>query len=288
MRRNEIYKSVTWAVAFLLGPVGCAHGAAQDSNPFFAMCTGTRDAAHETPASQVALVKKLGYAGTDLIGVKGLKEVLAEIDRQESRFFAVYTSGLIDPGAEQPWEEGLAEAMALLKGRETVIWMPLRSRQLKPSDPAGDEAAVALLHRLSDMAAANDLRIALYPHTNDWVERVEDAVRVAKKVNRPNVGVTFNLCHWLKVDGEKLEERLALAQPHLFMATLNGADAEGDGWKQLIQPLGDGSFDVGVMVKTLAELNYEGPIGLQGYGIGGDVEENLRRSMEAWRGMVGK
>ncbi len=66
------------------------------NNPFFAMCTGTKDAAHATPASQVALVKALGYSGTDLIGVTGLAEVLGEIDRQESRFFALYTGGNID------------------------------------------------------------------------------------------------------------------------------------------------------------------------------------------------
>jgi len=78
-------------------------------NPFIAMCTGTKDAAHDTPASQVGLVKALGYSGTDLIGVTGLAEVLGEIDRQESRFFALYTGGNIDPGAT-PWEEGLEEA----------------------------------------------------------------------------------------------------------------------------------------------------------------------------------
>lgn len=262
-----------------------AQGETLADNPFFAMCTGTRDAAHETPDSQVALVKSLGYAGTDLIGVKGLKEVLAAIDAQESRFFALYTGANIDPGA-QPWESGLEDAMALLKGRDCVLWMPLSSKIHKPSSPEGDEAAVAVIQRLADLAAANGLRIALYPHVGNWVERVEDAVRVAEKVNRPNVGVTFNLCHWLKVDGQDLEGRLALARPHLFMVTINGAEAGGTDWKQLIQPLGDGNYDVGSMLQLLADLKYEGPIGLQGYGIGGDVAENLRRSMAAWRAMT--
>jgi len=44
-----------------------------------------------------------------------------------------------------------------------------------------------------------------------------------------------------------------------------------------------GSFDVRQLLKALNELGYTGPIGLQGYGIGGDVYENLKRSMEAWR-----
>ncbi len=285
MRMNPGFTTGMAVLALSLAFAPASWALSLSDNPFFAMCTGTKDGAHESSAAQVALVKELGYSGTDLIGVTGLAEVLGEIDRQESRFFALYTGANIDPGATR-WEEGLEEAMDLLTGRDCVLWMPLSSKLHKPSSPEGDEAAVALLRRLSDMAAAKGLRIALYPHTGNWVERVEDAVRVAKKVDRPNVGVTFNLCHWLKVDGEELPARLALARPYLFMVTLNGADSDGTEWKQLIQPLGEGSYDVAPMLKILADMDYDGPIGLQGYGIGGNVEENLRRSMAAWRALL--
>lgn len=274
-----------WSLAVMLGVSQGSFGHAIGDNPFFAMCTGTKDEAHTTPAAQVAMVKELGYAGTDLIGVAGLKDVLEAIDREGSRFFALYTPVRIDP--EQPqWEEGLEDALALLEGRDCVLWVPMTSAIHPPSSPEGDEAAVAVVRRLADLAAAKGLRVALYPHTNDWMERVEDAVRVARKADRPNVGVTFNLCHWLKVDGEKLRERIVEARPHLFMVTINGADAGGDNWKALIQPLGDGTYDVRPLLALLEELNYEGPIGLQGYGLGGDVAENLRRSMAAWRNLT--
>ena len=36
-------------------------------------------------------------------------------------------------------------------------------------------------------------------------------------------------------------------------------------------------------LKTLKELGYKGPIGLQCYGIGGDTREHLARSMAAWK-----
>ena len=36
-------------------------------------------------------------------------------------------------------------------------------------------------------------------------------------------------------------------------------------------------------LKTLKELGYKGPIGLQCYGIGGDAREHLAGSMAAWR-----
>ena len=44
-----------------------------------------------------------------------------------------------------------------------------------------------------------------------------------------------------------------------------------------------GSFDVAAFLKTLKELGFRGPIGLQCYGIGGDAREHLARSMAAWR-----
>ena len=50
-------------------------------------------------------------------------------------------------------------------------------------------------------------------------------MRVAKKVNRPNVGVMFNLCHWLKGGkGENLKPLLDQAMPYLRAVSINGAD----------------------------------------------------------------
>jgi len=146
---------------------------------------------------------------------------------------------------------------------------------------------VAILREIADMAAASGLRVAQYPHTNNYVERVEDAVRLAKKVDRPNLGVMFNLCHCLKVDGpENIAARLEAAMPHLMVVTINGADDEQwkqAGWDKLIQPLDRGSFDLAGLLKTLRKLKYTGPIGLQCYGIGGDAREHLARSIRAWR-----
>ena len=55
------------------------------------------------------------------------------------------------------------------------------------------------------------------------------------------------------------------------------------GWDRLIQTLDRGSFDVGKFLETLKKSGYSGPVGLQCYAVKGDVRENLRRSMSAWR-----
>jgi sugar phosphate isomerase/epimerase len=130
------------------------------------------------------------------------------------------------------------------------------------------------------------VKIALYPHTADWLERVEDAIRVTQKVDRENVGVMFNLCHWLRTDKQRnYRPLIERAGTKLFAVSINGADAfdPETGWSRYIQSLDRGSFDMRGFLKTLRELHYTGPIGLQCYGLPGDARDHLARSMSAWR-----
>lgn len=180
----------------------------------------------------------------------------------------------------------LDSAMQALKGSDAVLWLPINSEAFPASSPDGDPIAVPALEQLADRAAGFGLRIAIYPHMQCWTERVQDAVRLAGKVCRPNFGVTFNLCHSLMAGDEaRIPELLKEAAPYLFMVTINGADsaAAGTSWSRLIRPLDEGSYDVRGFLDRLHELGYAGPIGLQGYGIQIPVKENLARSIAAWR-----
>jgi len=251
--------------------------------PFFAMDTATKDTAHQTAKEQVQMVNELGYAGIGCTAGKELGEMAKELDKNGLRLFTVYLGVNIDP--DQPkYGPELKETIQVLKGRNAILWLFVLSKQHKPSSLAGDDRAVEILREVADMAAEANVRVALYPHTGFWIERVEDAVRVAKKVNRKNVGVTFNLCHWLMVDDEKnMKSLIESAMPHLFVVTINGADSGGKDWKTLIQTLDRGTFDMRGFLKTLADSGYTGPIGFQGYGIGGDARENLKLTMDAWQ-----
>jgi len=252
-------------------------------NPFFGMDTATKDDKHKTAKEQVEMVKELGYAGIGCTAGKGVGEMLEELDKNGLRLFAVYLGANIDAD-QQKYGPELKEAIEVLKGRNSILWLFVQSKKLKPSSLEGDARAVQVIREIADMAAESGLRVALYPHTGFWVERVEDAIRVAKKVDRKNVGVTFNLCHWLRTDDEKnMKSLIKSAMPHLFVVSINGADSGGKDWKQLIQTLDRGSFNMLRFLKVLKKTGYTGPIGLHGYGIGGDAYENLKRSMSAWR-----
>jgi len=250
--------------------------------PFFAFDNAATDDKHKTPKEQVALLKELGYDGISSRGGEVLAEMADEVDKSGLRLFPVYLGINIDP--DQPAYGGeLTDAIEILKGRNAMLWLFLRSKKYKPSDPDGDPHAVKIISEIAETAAKSKVRIALYPHTGFWLERVEDAIRIAEKVNRRDVGVTFNLCHWLRVDDEKnMESLIKTAMPHLFVVSINGADSGGKDWKTLIQTLDRGTFDMRRFLKTLYDCGYTGPIGFQGYGIGGDARDNLTRTMNAW------
>lgn len=274
-------------LGLMLTGLGAEQPARPLVNPFYAM---------DTAGGTLEMLKELGYTG--ISGHLGNSKPAADTQQALAHAKAVTTQGLklyaIYVGNTLTKEglkvnPALEETIAGLKGQGTLIWLYITSRDFKLSAPEGDAVAVPELQRVADLAAKSGLRVAIYPHKGFWAERVQDAVRLAKKVNRPNFGVTFNLCHCLSVgDENRIPELLAEAKPHLFMVTINGADSGGKNWKQLIQPLGEGSFDVGPVLRKLQALGYTGPIGFQAYGITGDRRELLAKTMAAWKNLSGQ
>ena len=234
------------------------------------------------------MIKDIGFAGIGPIysTPAGLREMLEALDRQQLKLFAEYVG--LDLDVVSPVSPKIQDAISQLKGRGAVLWLFVTSKKIQPSDALGDKLAVPVLRQVAELAEADGVRVALYPHAGFWVQRVEDAVRLSRQVERKNFGVTFNLCHWLMVDGKALEDRLEEAKPYLFVVTINGADADGKDWGHLIQPLDTGSFEVGRVLAKLKQMGYSGPIGLQHYGIGGDARKNLQRSMAGWRRLQGR
>jgi len=281
--KNQIV-SLTLAFVGMIGSAGSAEP------EFFAMDTGTRDSTHQTPEEQVDLIQEVGFVGIAPIYQKPqqLRETLVALDRRKLKMFAVYFP--LDLDSSAPVSPAIRDTIEQLRGRDSILWLYVNFRAHKPSDPAGDAKAVPVMREVADLAKEAGVRVSLYPHIKNWVERVEDGARLARQVDRKNFGVTFNLCHWLMVDGADLDASLRQALPYLMMVTINGADADAKAGElgRFIQPLGAGNFDVGKVLAKLAELKWQGPIGLQHFGIKGDAKVNLQRSMDAWRKMSSK
>ena len=251
---------------------------------FFAMDTGTRDEQTKSYEQQAALVKELGFSGIGYTGATRLPEMFTAVDKHGITFAPLY-NGIEVRKDGVTHNSNLQRAITEAKGREAIIWLYVGGR--RPADSTTTDApVVAKLQELADHASKSKVRLALYPHAGAYADRVQDCVRLAKAADRANLGVTFNLCHFLKVDGKELDKRLEEAAPHLFVVTINGADIGGTAWNTLIRPLDTGTYDVLPLLQKLKAIGWKGPIGLQHYGIRGSARENLGRSMKGWKKLL--
>lgn len=276
------------------------HLYAQESKdyPFFVFNNGVKDeqrgaAQYDTPEKQVQLLKSLGYDGMEKKGIDDFAETLEALDKHGLKLYTMYLNINLDD-EEQPYDRRLREVFKMLEGRPTMPWFYITSKQYKPSSEENDAIAVPILQEIADMANEYGVKVMIYPHINFWVDNVEDAVRVAEKVNRRNLGITFNLCHFLADQGTKANETFIpmaeKAMPYLFAISLNGADKPTEDimrssnlWQHLIQPLGEGNYNTYQYLNAFIERGFEGPVGLQCYNIKEEKPVHLKKSMTAWK-----
>ena len=262
---------------------------AADRPLFFAMDT----AARLEPAECAQVLADLGYAG---LGGRPAtaKAHAAALQSKGLVFFNGYHVTNFGYGqTELPAD--LAKAVDDLAGTGSTLWLGINKvafpAGVRAGPEYGDTIVVPQLKQLLAYAKPKGVKVSLYPHTGFWAAQFEVCLRVANKVDDPNLGVTFNLCHWLKVEGSERDPLPLIkeALPRLNFITINGAD-NGDtqnlGWDKLIQPLGRGSYDVGAFVAKTRAAGYRGPFGFQGFGIKMDSKELLKETMEGWGKMV--
>lgn len=275
-------------LAFLPRPLQAQDAGPQAlPNPFYAMDTSFQRPGL-TPAEQLDLVKELGYAGVAWHEQtpEQVKATVDDLVKHGLKMFTIYCPAKVTPDGDLTHSPGLPKLMESLKGHGAIIWIHIGGAGPAFDKLTGKEPLVAKLRSLSDIAAANGLRIAIYPHLGEWTARFGDATRLAKIVNHPQFGVTFNLCHNLAIGDEaKIPALLDDAKDVLVTVTISGADTgvSGGKWDKLIQPLDKGSFDVGAVLKKLKQIGFTGPIGFQGYGIKSDARTILVPTMDAWR-----
>ena len=252
--------------------------------PFFVFEDGLWNAASDSPDYWASLIKSSGFDGMELIGLDKVDAMLPVLQKNKLKLFTLYIQ--IDLEKEQPYDIRLKDYIRKLTNTGLHLWVHVHSEKYQPSDPLGDKRCIEIISELADFAQNYDVKIAFYPHSNFWLEKVDDGVRLAKKINRKNVGTVFNVCHFLKKDETlKLEQKLKNAMPYLFLVSINGAD-KGDthnmGWDRLIQPLGRGDFDVLNVLRLLKSYGYSNPVGLQCYNIEGKPEVFLKESVLTW------
>jgi len=264
-------------------PVATKDAAASKLDRFFAMNI-SRGASGQPVEQRVRWAKGAGYVGQLHMGTANMAEVIQAHDAGKLRVLAVYVTVDVARG-KLPGD--LAEAVEAMGAHKTVVWLGLSGGKASTTDL--DDKAVAVVRAAADIAAKGGLQVALYPHTGFYAEKIDDVLRIAAKAGRKNVGVTFNLCHFLKAErGKDWKKALDRAGSKLFVVSISGADAEGKNWGSLIQPLDKGTFDLAAFLAYLDKIKFTGPIGVQDYGLAGDPAETLKRSYDAYRKLIRK
>ncbi len=250
--------------------------------PFFAFDNGV-GRGKWTPFKQAETVKSLGYDGIhyNYTNPKDFASKIAGCKSAGVPIKAMYIYSFVNkPGAS--YDPGIKDVIRMLKGSDTIIWLTLRDGE----SGLQDKEAVQVVREIAGLAADSGLKVSLYPHAGFYVATAEDAVRVAKQVAMPNVGVSINLCHELFAgNSERLGEVVKTASPYLNLVSINGASpTPGKGpkaWDTL--PLGSGTFDTEGFLRLIRDSGYRGPIGHQFFAVTGDDTKKLTKAIESWK-----
>ncbi len=238
------------------------------------------------PATQIAILAERGYDGVmlslkdDPKRWKMLPAYLAAMKKHNVRLAAIHARFYIEDGT---YPQVIKDNLPLLKDTKVVLVPSVGSRKkMDRKDPKAVEMAVKILREMSDDAKKHGLGgVAPYMHIGNWIETIDDNLRIVRAVDRPNAGVMFHLHHWQAVgnrDLDKLRADLIKAKPYLMIVVIQGTDKD----KATHKILGEGSFDMVPLVRTLREMDYRGPLGTMGYTQAGDIPAKLKRAYRAW------
>ena len=263
-----------------ISPPGSTIAAKPEAWPVFPFQNGVH---FKTTAERVKVLKELGYDGIGSAKLSKselpLPQRLKLYDEAGLKLFSLYVGGRLG-SKEHTYSKAISQAIKDLKGRDTILELYVLGSKKNNTD----EQAVAFVQEIADQAKAHGVKIVLYPHTGFYIDRLSDAVRIARKAKRDNVGVMFNLCHFLRVEPKTdLAAALKDAGPLLWRVSTSGAEIGGNNWGQLIQTLDRGNYDQTALLALLKANGFKGVIGFQCYGIRGDAKTNLKRTITAWK-----
>ncbi|MCG8306230.1 MAG: sugar phosphate isomerase/epimerase [Cytophagales bacterium] len=258
-------------------------------NVFYCFNNGVRTLpnAPEGFDAQASLIKKVGFDGISGHISEDYFQRRASLDKVGIAMPEIYWGMTLTDEGEITYKEEIKEIIKDALNRDLLVALFLNAKRFMDHKTEGDKLFAEGIRELADFAAPYHVKVAIYPHVNNYCEESAHSIEMVKLIDRDNVGVIFNTCHLLKVEGEEGWEEKALATlPYLDMVSINGSDSGNTremGWDRLIQPLGEGTFDTYKLVKLLKDNGYDGKFGLQCYNIKQDCEVALGKSMKTWR-----
>ena len=137
---------------------------AAPKNPFFAMDNIARGGPDVAPA----MLKELGYDGFG--GRVPDETMLPAIAARGLKFFNAYHVLELNPSTPAP-NDPLRAWLVAMRGKDTVLWLAINKvtrpdgKLFAPSALDADDYVLGQIRAIADVAKANGIRVALYPHT---------------------------------------------------------------------------------------------------------------------------
>ena len=146
------------------------------------------------------------------------------------------------------------------------------------------ESEVNRLRPIAEAGHRIGCSLALYNH-GGWFGVPENMVRLVKAIDRPNVGIVYNL-HHAHDQIDRLPEVLTLLKPHLLALNVNGMETNGDQIGKKILVIGEGKRDAQVF-RQISECGYAGPIGILNH-TQEDAKNRLDKNLKGLRDLLSK
>jgi sugar phosphate isomerase/epimerase len=170
--------------------------------------------------------------------------------------------------------------LAVLKRRQIhpQLWVTGGGDSAKSAEDQARriESEAARLRPIVDAAAAIGCKVGLYNH-GGWFGEPENQLALIQALKAPNVGIVYNFHHGHE-HIDRFAEVLAKIQPHLYAININGMVKDGERSGRKILTIGDGDQEA-VMLRTICESGWRGPVGILDHRPETDSEETVRGNL---------
>jgi len=275
-----------------LMPSGSYIFAQQESNPFgadifrrenlMAWCIVPFDSQKRTPKQRALMLKELGISkfAYDYRAehIPTFEEEIVSLNEQGIELSAWWFPTQLN-------EEAKGILTLLKKHRVTPqLWvMGGGNENMSPEETSKFMASeVVRLRTIADAANEVGCKVGLYNH-GGWFGVPENMIRLLTAIDRPNVGIVYNL-HHAHGELDRLPEVLKLLQPHLYVLNVNGMQTNGDKVGKKIMVIGEGDRDRDVF-QAIARSGYQGPIGILNH-TNEDAYSRLNANLEGLQKMI--
>ena len=229
-------------------------------NNLMAWCIVPFDAKKRGPVARVQMLKDLGFTkyayDWRAEHLPTFELEIAELQKAKIAPSAVWFPATIGKEGQFLLETLKKHAI------KTELWVMLPQPDAKLEQEAQVKTSADLVRNLAQLAAKQGCKIGIYNH-GGWTGEPANMAAIVKAVNKPNVGIVYNLHHGHE-HLKELKQHLLVMKPYLYAVNLNGMDVEAEKKGQKILPLGEGSDDAG-LIRTIQASGYAGPIGILGH-----------------------